>query len=293
MGAGLGGFYYYNLEEVAISGRRRFNIYSPAQEAAQAESSYKMVMRQYGTKVLPPHHHLSEMVNKVLDRLIPAAGLEGQNWEVKVINDDNEMNAFVLPGNRVFVFSGIFPICAGEDGLAAILGHEIAHNIAHHTGEKLSHSFFLPLLSLALSYVLDIGTWESQSLVDLALRLPFSRRMESEADHIGLLMMAQACYDPRAAVGLWERMAQAEKFIVPQILSTHPASKKRMAVIEEWLPQAQQKRAESRCETTRRHMDGFTRMFAPEEVRGAVQRDVRGDAQKGVRGDAHDDDYFW
>lgn len=97
------------------------------------------------------------MVNKVLARLIPAAGLEGQNWEVKVIDAPEQMNAFVLPGNKVFVFSGILPICAGEDGLAAVLGHEIAHNIAHHDSEKLSQRFYLIPLALLLTWTFDIA----------------------------------------------------------------------------------------------------------------------------------------
>ncbi len=201
------------------------------------------------------------MVNRVLGRLIQAAGLEGQKWEVRVIDDPEEMNAFVLPGNKVFVFSGILPICAGEDGLAAVLGHEIAHNVAHHTGEKISQWFYLFPFALLLSFTFDISGQAAQTLLSLALEWPGSRKMESEADYIGLLMMAQACYDPSAAVGLWDRMAQAEKVAVPQILSTHPASKKRMAVIQEWLPQAQQKRAESQCGITAGYVDEFTQAF--------------------------------
>lgn len=142
------------------------------------------------------------MVNKVLARLIPAAGLEGQNWEVQVIDDAEEKNAFVLPGNKVFVFSGILPICAGEDGLAAVLGHEIAHNIAHHSAEKLSQMAYLIPIALLLSGTFDISGSLAQFILDIALERPGSRKMEAEADHIGLLMMAQACYDPSAAVGL-------------------------------------------------------------------------------------------
>ena len=201
------------------------------------------------------------MVNKVLERLIPAAGLEGQNWEVRVIDDPEQKNAFVLPGGKVFVFSGILPICDGEDGLAAVLGHEIAHNIAHHTAEKVSQNFYLSLIALVLSWTFDIPAQFSQLLLDIAFERPGSRKMESEADYIGLLMMAQACYNPNAVVGLWERMAKAEQYAPPQFLSTHPASKNRVTVIQEWLPQAQQKRAESECESTIGYMDDFRRAF--------------------------------
>ena len=229
-----------------------------------AESEYQTIIRQYRRNILPPDHPSSKMVNRVLGRLIPAAGLDGQKWEVKVI-DSPEPNAFVLPGNKVFVFSGILPICNGEDGLAAVLGHEMAHNVAHHIGEKTSQYAFLIPIALLLALVFDISGYSSQSILQLALELPHSRKMESEADYIGLLMMAQACYNPTAAVGLWERMAKAEKTSVPSILSTHPTSKKRMKVIEEWLPQAQQKRAESQCGTTTGFMNDFTTTFSHED----------------------------
>ena len=197
-----GGFYYYNLEEVPISGRRRFNCVSAAREEARAEPAYRRVMQQYGRDILPPHHPDSQMVSKVMARLIPAAGLESQNWEVKVIDDEDVMNAFVLPGNKVFVFSGILDICADEDGLAAVLGHEIAHNIAHHNAEKLSQWYFLTGFAELLTVMFDLQDGLAQFILSIALERPGSREMEAEADHIGLLMMAQACYDPRAAVGL-------------------------------------------------------------------------------------------
>ena len=201
------------------------------------------------------------MVNKVLQRLIPAAGLEGQNWEVKVINDPEQKNAFVLPGGKVFVFSGILPICAGEDGLAAVLGHEIAHNVARHNGERLSHQIYLLPITVLLAYVLDISGGLSQFVLDLVLNRPGSRKMESEADYIGLLMMAKACYEPSAVVGLWERMAKAEQYAPPQFLSTHPTSKNRGTVIQEWLPQAQQQRAQSDCGSLGTYAHDFTMAF--------------------------------
>ena len=226
-----------------------------------ADSEYRSVMRLYEREILPPSHPHSEMVNKVLARLVTAAGLEGQNWEVKVIDDPKQSNAFVLPGNKVFVFSGILPVCAGEDGLAAVLGHEIAHNIAHHTGEKLSQMFILIPIALLLTWTFDISGSVSQWIMSIALERPGSRKMESEADYIGLLMMAQACYDPSAAVALWERAMKKTQHAMPQILSTHPASKNRMTVIQKWLPQAQQKRAESQCGSTTGYLDDFTSAF--------------------------------
>ena len=232
-----------------------------------AESEYQNIMQQYGRYVLPPSHPHSKLVSRVLGRLIMAAGLEGQNWEVKVINDPKQKNAFVLPGGKVFVFSGILPVCADEDGLAAVLGHELAHNVVHHTGEQLSRMLVLTVFAALLSYTFDISSRFSHGLLNIAFKLPGSRKMESEADYVGLLMMAEACYDPNAAVRIWERMAEAEKGAPLQILSTHPASRKRMTVIQEWLPQAQQKRAESPCGITSGYMDDFKNKFSFERNR--------------------------
>ena len=119
-------FYIYNLETVPVSGRRRFNCISAKRETDMAQQLYGQVMQEFGSRVLPAWHPNSKLVNKVMNRLIPASGLEDQAWEVHVVNDP-QMNAFVLPGGKVFVFSGILPICNGEDGLATVLGHEIAH----------------------------------------------------------------------------------------------------------------------------------------------------------------------
>ncbi|CAF9917222.1 hypothetical protein IMSHALPRED_003508 [Imshaugia aleurites] len=265
VGVALGGFYYYNREQVPITGRRRFNCISPAWEEELAKLEYRMIMQAYGREILQPSHPDSRMVTKVLQRLIPAAGLEGQKWEVRVIDDPDEQNAFVLPGGKVFVFSGILPICAGEDGVAAVLGHEIAHNVAHHTAEKVSKRWPINLSALLLTFQFDIPGQLAQSIVDLVLEKPNSRTMESEADYIGLLMMAQACYDPNAAVGLWERMAEAERHAPPQFLSTHPSNENRKAVIQQWLPQAQQKRDESKCGSTIGYVQEFRRAFALED----------------------------
>jgi len=138
------------------------------------------------------------------------------------------MNAFVLPGGKVFVYSGILPIAKTDDGLAAILGHEIAHNVARHQAEQLSSLVILAPVRWAFIY-LDYAGFTAgfgRVLADLALNfglmMPASRKQESEADYIGLMMMAKACYDPKAAVKVWQRMEAANKSDIPQWLSTHP-----------------------------------------------------------------------
>ena len=276
VGVAGGVFYFSNLEYVPVSGRRRFNFISPEQEAALAQDGFRQVMQQFGNQVLPPNHPYSRLVNKVVARLLPVSGIQDQQWEVRVIDDPNQKNAFVMPGGKVFVFSGILPICAGDDGLAQVLGHEIGHSVAHHTAEKLSKSGFVLGLALIIALTFDVSGSLAQSLVDIALNRTNSRTQESEADYIGLLMAAKACYDPQAAVGLWQRMAKAEQYAPPQFLSTHPASKNRVTQLEHWLPEAEEVQSKSECGSTM----GFgkttlltkSRIVLPKPMNGADDR---------------------
>ena len=243
-------FYYSNLETVPVSGRRRFNFISPEQEVELAMGEFRSVMEEFGQRVLPPNHPYSVLVNRVVARLLPVSGLEGLNWQVRVIDDPQTKNAFVMPGGKIFVFSGILPICAGDDGLAHVLGHEIGHTVAHHTAEKISKSGFILGAALIIALTLDVSGYLAQSVVDIALRRTNSRTQESEADYIGMLMAAKACYDPQAAVGLWQRMAKAEQYSPPQFLSTHPASKNRVTTLQGWLPEAESLHDKSDCGAT-------------------------------------------
>ena len=204
-------------------------------------------MQEFRGKILPPYSREHRMVQRVLNRLIPQSGLTDQDWEIHVI-DDPMKNAFVIPGGKVFVFKGILDVCQGEDGLAAVLGHEIAHNVAHHAAERMSQAFvFLPLAfvgAVLFGLVPSIGRFA----VNLAFTLPGSRKQEAEADYIGLLMMAESCYDPKAAMGLWSRMEKEEKGAPPQFLSTHPSSHNRLDKIRDWLPKAEGARESGDCQ---------------------------------------------
>jgi predicted Zn-dependent protease len=125
------GFYSYNLETVPVSGRRRFNIISPEYEQQMGQQQLQQILAEYKGAILSKRDKRSQAVHRVLERLIPNSGLTDQKWEIFVIESE-EQNAFVIPGGKVFVFTGILPICRDDDGIAAVLGHEIAHNVAHH-----------------------------------------------------------------------------------------------------------------------------------------------------------------
>ncbi|KAF2086408.1 hypothetical protein K490DRAFT_66598 [Saccharata proteae CBS 121410] len=270
LAAATGVFVVANTEVVPVSGRRRFNLVSEAMEEAAGEKAYQEALRAYGPHILPAWDSRSRMVNRVMSRLIPVSGYPNADWKVHVI-DDPMPNAFVIPGGKVFVFSGILPICGNEDGLAAVLGHEIAHNVAHHMAEKMTKSSILRLVGLLADFALlasGVGvTGLSRNVLDLAFEKPGSRSQESEADYIGLMMMARACYNPEAAAHMWATMEKVDKegASVPQFLSTHPAHQNRQKKIREWLPEAKDKQMESDCSQTA----GFGRNSPAWELSGS------------------------
>ncbi|KAK6519621.1 hypothetical protein TWF281_003444 [Arthrobotrys megalospora] len=259
LGALTGGFYVYNLEEVPISGRRRFNIISEEFTKSLSEEQLPQLLSQFQNQILPENDPRSIQVRRVLERLIPHSGLPSDyEWKATVIESD-ERNAFVMPGGKVFVFTGMLPVCGNDDGLAAVLGHEIGHNVARHSAEQITRGLFL----LAASWVVELF-WGvpgdlGHQLLQLAIDRPKSRAQESEADHIGLLLMAKGCYDPKAAIAVWERMEELEKNepSPPELLSTHPSHRRRQTELKALLPQAFEVSLDSDCATTRQYADQF------------------------------------
>ena len=170
-------------------------------------------------------------------------------WEVTVIKDDRTMNAFALPGGKIAVYTGIFPVAKTEAGLAAVMGHEVVHALARHGAERMSQNQLAnaglqvagaalgasgasPLLTQGAMAALGVGA-------QVGVLLPFSRAHESEADYIGVLLAADAGYDPRESIALWQRMAQASEGKSPsEFMSTHPSHGTRIKQLEEWMVEA-------------------------------------------------------
>lgn len=231
----------------------RFMQVSKNQEQILAEISLQEIVKQYGQAILPPSHPVSRYVSKVAHRIInaidPALIQPDTKWKIYVI-DAPVANAFVLPGGEIFVFTGILPITANEDGLAAVIGHEIAHKIARHVAEKVSFYQFFTIATTILQVLItgDMHMPLADVVKNLLVFLPFSRKCEIEADYIGLLFMSQACYDPSEAVHVWKRMEAMEKGPKPPaFLSTHPGHHERIEKIQNWLPEARRKFEESGC----------------------------------------------
>ncbi|KAK4190617.1 mitochondrial metalloendopeptidase OMA1 [Podospora australis] len=264
-------FYFYNLETVPISGRTRFNFYSSDAVNKVGEQEYKRLLaslEDQGTRVLPDWDPRTARVKRVMQKLIPFSGMAVNDWEIYVIESPSQANAFVLPGGKVFVFSGILNLARNDSQLATVLGHEIAHNVAEHVAERLSASFGTNILiysAVILGGVFGLGPllmwFVGPWATEVAFGFPMSRKQESEADYIGLMIMAQACYDPREAVDFWARMERAGKASgqeeVPEWASTHPTNLNRIKKIQEWMPEAMDKWSQSDCSTTTSFADLF------------------------------------
>ena len=228
-------------ETVPITGRSQLNLLSEPDEIKMGIQAYQEVTSK--AKVSSSSVQNAQ-VNRVAQRIIGAVEKPDLPWEVKVI-EENQANAFALPGGKIAVYTGILPIARDDAGLAAVIGHEVGHVIARHSAERVSQQMVAQGLGGALvSGVLGTDPQTSAQVAGLfaqGLLLPWGRRQESEADHIGLILMAKAGYDPRAARDLWVRMGEASKgqSRPPEFLSTHPSEETRIRQIEAWLPEAQ------------------------------------------------------
>lgn len=231
-------------ETVPYTGRRQFQLVSADEEAQMGVQSYQEIV---GKATLSNDTQVNAMVQRVGGRIAAVTDLKNQ-WEFRVIADDKQANAFALPGGKVAVYTGMLTITRDEAGLAAVLGHEIGHVLARHGGERLSQQMGVQTATQLLAGMASSNPATVQ-LVSAALGagasvgvlLPFSRQQESEADHLGLILMAKAGYDPHAALELWKRMAEAAQGQRgPAWLSTHPSEATRIDQIQAWLPEAMQ-----------------------------------------------------
>lgn len=205
------------------------------------EDAYKQILSKAKISTDPA---VNAMVTRVGTRIAAATERSDLKWEFTVIDDPKAVNAFALPGGKVAVYTGILPVTKDEAGLAAVLGHEVAHVLARHSAERLSQELALQVGAQVLGSIVGVNTELTKlgsSLLVSAIQLPWGRKQESEADHLGLIYMAKAGYDPRAALDLWRRMAQASQGSSrpPEFLSTHPSEQTRIRQIESWLPEAE------------------------------------------------------
>jgi predicted Zn-dependent protease len=230
---------------------------TPEQELSLGKQAYREILSK--AHVEPQDSSQVQRVRRVGMRIVRAAEIEPLQreinlrlkgytfeWEFNVLRD-NHVNAFCLPGGKVGVFSGLLSVADTDDFLATVLSHEIAHALAHHASERVAREEKQQRLLQAANGVLGrMDPRERQELIGLLAAgtkivggLPYDRRQESEADHIGIFLMTFAGYDPEQAVHFWQRMQQlAHGGHVPGILSDHPTDAQRIAQIQKWVPQA-------------------------------------------------------
>ncbi len=194
----------------------------------------------------PSNIRHQSIVERVGLRIAGVSGRTDYQWECKTVASD-EQNAFCLPGGKIVVYEGILPICQNEAGLAVVMSHEVAHVLARHGGERMSQTAAVNGVQSLVGVAMRKQEQVNRDLVMKAygvattygVILPYSRKHELEADHIGLMLMAQAGYDPTEAPRFWTRFASASKSAKPpEFLSTHPADERRASDLEKMLPDA-------------------------------------------------------
>lgn len=230
-----------------ITGRSQLIILPEPQEVQMGVQAYQEILKKSKISRDPQQN---ELVTRVGSRIAQATGRTDYKWEFTVIQDDKQVNAFALPGGKVAVYTGILPVTKDEAGLATVMGHEVAHAIARHGGERVSQGLLVQGGLIAAQVAMANRDPQTVQLVTgllgagaaVGVVLPFSRAQESEADRLGLIYMAKAGYDPRAAIGFWQRMEQAaqRRGNPPEFLSTHPSHGTRVRQIEQWIPEAMQ-----------------------------------------------------
>ena len=229
---------------VPYTGRSQMIMVSEGQEVSLGEDAYRHILRD---SVITRDGRAEDIVRRVGERIARAANKPEYRWEFSVINDPETVNAFAVPGGKVAVYTGIFRAAQDETGLAVVLGHEVAHALARHPAERMTQGMLLQLGGVGLGVALGKDPTVANQVLQVygigtgvGIALPFGRAQESEADRIGLILMAKAGYDPRAALDVWQRMEQKDggKASPPEFLSTHPGYQTRIEQLRAFMPEA-------------------------------------------------------
>ncbi len=245
--------FIWSCSQIPITGRRQFKLLPESTLMEMSLTSYRQVLDTANVVYNTPD---AEMVKRVGNRIAGAveeylkgtkyeSRIQDFKWEFNLI-DDNTVNAWCMSGGKVAFYTGIMPICEGEEGVAVVMGHEIAHAIAQHGNERVSQGLALQGLGVALDVAMVEKPEATRQAVQLAygvgsqvgVLLPFSRKHESESDEMGLMFMAMAGYNPEEAPKFWSRMNEIGGTRPPEFLSTHPDPSKRQERLNELMPKA-------------------------------------------------------
>jgi metalloendopeptidase OMA1, mitochondrial len=246
----------YSCSTVPLSGRNRLSFVNESEMQTAAAQSYTALLKEPSTKVLNNAdaarvkrigQKIATAVTRYMNANGYAAQIQGFKWEFNLI-ESKEVNAWCMPGGKVAVYSGILPVAKDDAGLATVMGHEIAHAVAQHSSERASKAAVAEGLGGLLGAATGNKSATTQQVINQVYGisaqgfylLPNSRTQELEADHLGLIFMSMAGYNPSNAVSFWQRMASvsASSQKPPEFLSTHPADATRIAQIQKDLPEA-------------------------------------------------------
>ncbi len=241
---------------VAITDRKQLNLVSDADVLSSSLTQYKSFM---SSAKVSTEKVQSETVTRVGQRIAAAtekylaengmqADLQNYAWEFNLVKSD-EINAFCMPGGKIVVYEGIMKLFDNDDELAVVLGHEVAHAVAKHSNERMSQQILQQYGAAALSIGLSGQSYAVQSVASqvygigsqVGVMLPFSRKHESEADYMGLVLMTMAGYNPDYAVTFWKKMAAKSGGSTNELMSTHPSDARRISDIQKSLPEIKSK----------------------------------------------------
>jgi predicted Zn-dependent protease len=230
-----------------ITGRKELSLVPIDQEVQLGAQAFTEVKQ---TTPISTNPTMTAEVSRVGQRIASVVNLPQAQWEFVVFQADDTPNAFCLPGGKVGVYSGIFPITANDAGMATVIGHEVGHAVARHGGERMSEQLVLNLGGMGLALAMRNKPQQTQDLAMLAYgvgttlgrTLPHSRQQELEADYMGLIYMARAGYDPHEAVNMWQRFkawGDQQGGRTPEFLSTHPLDSRRISELQKHMPEAE------------------------------------------------------
>ena len=239
---------------VPLTGREQLNFIPDSQMNSLSLTEYKDFIAKNKLSTDAEHTQMVKNVGGRIQKAVETycaqnnlqSRIKGYQWEFNLV-EDSAVNAFALPGGKVIVYTGLIPVAQNEDGLAVVMGHEISHVIARHGSERMSQGLLVQMGGVALSEAMakspaatsDLFTKSYGLGTEYGILLPYSRKHETEADHLGLIFMAMAGYNPNTAVDFWQRMSAASKGSKPmEILSTHPADQTRIDNLKKFMPEA-------------------------------------------------------
>ena len=240
--------------KVPISGRKQITLIPESELMSMSLVQYKSFLKEnppmadqieQTKQVKRVGNRIAHAVEKYLKQEGQSKRIKGYKWEFNLVNQ-NVVNAWAMPGGKVVVYKGLLPVAQSDEGLAVVMGHEIAHAIARHGNERMSQGILAAAGGVALAVYMRDKPKETQALFLGAYGigagvgiLAFGRNQESEADKLGMVFMAMAGYQPKEAIPFWERMKGSGGGSVPEFLSTHPSHDTRIRRIQDWLPTAE------------------------------------------------------